>query len=193
MKGATGGELAAPIWGRIMKRVGEATGDWAMPPGVETHAVDELGNVVGANCPTSGATRQEVFMTGTAPMATCYDPYQYTDAQGYPTDTLTAGWWERMKLRLFSADSLQAAMADTSNADPVRIPDSLLIQSRPLRPTQDTSRPRVDTIRPRPDTLPRPRPDTTRPRPDTTRPRPDTTRPRPDTLRPPPDTVRLQN
>ena len=35
LRGATGGELVAPVWGRVMRKFGQQTGDWAMPAGLE--------------------------------------------------------------------------------------------------------------------------------------------------------------
>jgi penicillin-binding protein 1A len=71
LRGATGGELAAPIWGRVMRRFGERTGDWLMPAGVEMRLVDAQGNVSDEGCPTMSDARHEYFMTGTAPLAYC--------------------------------------------------------------------------------------------------------------------------
>ncbi len=183
LRGATGGELAAPVWGRIMRRVSEQTGDWLMPQGVEMRVVDELGNAIAENCPVQGATRQEYFLSGSAPFATCYvNQYPY-DTLGFAMDTLTRlddGWWIRMKKRLLGADTIpvNSPPPDTT-ADPV-IRDTLL--GTPLQPL------RTDTFRRAvPDTMRRPRPDTMRPRPDTTRPRADTTR------RPPTDTLLVKN
>ena len=190
LRGATGGELAAPVWGRIMLRVAEQTGDWIMPSGVEMRLVDEFGNAIADNCPVQGATRQEYFLTGSAPFATCYvNMYPY-DTLGFDVDTLPTyddGWWARMKKRLLRADTIPVnTLPPDTLADPV-IRDTL----NRLR-TDTLRRPVTDTLRPRPDTL-RPRPDTLRPKPDTLRPKPDTTRPRPDTVRPPPRDTLVNN
>jgi penicillin-binding protein 1A len=175
LRGATGGELAAPIWGRIMRRVAEQTGDWLMPQGVEMRQVDEFGNALAENCPIQGAVRQEYFIAGTAPFAQCYiSPYPY-DSLGMGYDTMATydeGWWARLKKRVFGADTIPTlavdTMADPVNADSFRLrtdtfrrftPDSL------RRPSSDTlRRPRPDTLlgRPATDTTRRPRPDTVR-------------------------------
>ena len=120
LRGATGGEVAAPVWGRIMSQIAPQTGDWAMPDGVESRQVDETGTVVGTGCPTRGATRTEVFLTGTAPIGECYrgsDYYQMTwsDSLGrytydedyeYPYDTTSVpeeddDFWGRLRQRVF--------------------------------------------------------------------------------------------
>ena len=191
LRGATGGELAAPVWGRVMSRVGERTGDWMMPAGVEVRQVDGMGNLVGENCPTVGGTRSEYFMTGTAPAVSCYtDPtYTYADSfnDPYPIDTMRQGWYARLKGRLF-ADTLATAIppdpditADTVVRDTSLWPPATR-DRRPVRdsiPSRAPVRINLDSLRgrPRPDTIRRPPPDTTRPPPDTTR------RPPPDTLR----------
>jgi penicillin-binding protein 1A len=199
LRGATGGELAAPVWGRIMKRVGEQTGDWLMPQGVEMRLVDGLGNVYGDNCPIQTGTHHEYFMTGTAPLASCYmNPmYTYTDSLGYPVDSLAYddGWWRRIRRRLFGSDTMIVTSPPTAEVtDSVRRGDRppAILGTPVSRPAIDTMRGRMrftDTARVVRDTARRPPPDTTRrPPPDTTRrPPPDTTR------RPPPDTMGARN
>src|SRR5690606_25584459 len=54
LRGATGGEIAAPIWGRIMRRVGVGTGSWSPPAGVEQRTVDQMGTVVSEGCVPEG-------------------------------------------------------------------------------------------------------------------------------------------
>ena len=70
--GATGGRLAAPVWGRVMRQLPGAAGpDWRPPPGVETRFVDASGAIIGPGCWTSGAVRAEYFLAGTAPDGRC--------------------------------------------------------------------------------------------------------------------------
>lgn len=180
LRGATGGELAAPVWGRVMRRAGERTGDWLMPHGVEMRLVDAMGNVYGDNCPIQIGTHHEYFMTGTAPLASCYaNPmYTYTDSLGYPVDSLAYddGWWRRLRRRLFGSDTIVPSQPTAEITDSVRRPSEPRILGTPVsRPAIDTLRGRLrDSIRAVPDTTRRVRPDTIRP--DTTRPPPDTTR-----------------
>src|SRR5207253_7712492 len=61
---ATGGELAAPVWGRVMARMNVQSSGWAPPPGVEMRMIDANGNVLGDNCPAVGATRLEYIIQG---------------------------------------------------------------------------------------------------------------------------------
>jgi penicillin-binding protein 1A len=190
VRGATGGELAAPVWGRIMARSGlEGGGGWSPPSGVEQRVVDETGLVVAENCPATGATRNEYFLRGTAPIATCYPTgYAWNDSLGYDpyasADSLDDdGWWARLRRRLFARDSTAAAQdsarlrmgADTVQRDTMLLPDSAQ-RVRRLPTRADSLRPRVispDSLRKPPrepiGTPVRPRPDTTSrpPRPDT--------------------------
>jgi len=182
LRNATGGEIAAPLWGRIMRQFAGASAGWNAPSGVEQVVVDEMGSIMAAGCTPQGATHTEYFVRGTAGAASCYqDAYAYNDTLGsyydqydYGTwgDTLgtepadstgDAGWWERMKRR-FSRDSARVATPPTQ-PPPVAVP---------AQPT--------DTTRPRPsEPTPIGRPVT----PDSTQPRPDSVRPPPP---PPPDT-----
>ncbi len=75
--GATGGRLAAPVWGRVMRRTAPTGTAWTVPPGVEARLVDEYGNVLPSWCTPYGAARREYFLAGTTPPASC--------RAGYPT------------------------------------------------------------------------------------------------------------
>ena len=68
--GGKAGELAAPIWGRIMTRLDERSRDWTKPAGVESRLMDDQGNVYANHC-RGAALRPEYFIKGTAPKATC--------------------------------------------------------------------------------------------------------------------------
>lgn len=149
--GATGGELAGPVWGRIMRRIGEQTGDWAMPRGVEMRSIDSLGNVAMDNCIMQGATRQEYFLTGSAPVANCYygQGYAYTDSlsalygDSLSTDTLTdSGWWDRLRRRIFG----DAGVRDTMGVAAPVTPDPYAVDS--LAAPLDSLGLPVDTMRP---------------------------------------------
>jgi 1A family penicillin-binding protein len=184
---ATGGELAAPVWGRLMRRIDLESAGWEPPPGVETRTVNARGEVVSEDCAYGGEKRSEYFLSGTAPLGTCYpDYYAYGDSLGYGDyygDTLRVdttadddGWWERMRERLRSwRERDDSVRADTiGRTPPIRVdtarPDSLRRDTvrrdtaPPIRPV----RVRPDTVRR--DTIVRPPIDTTvrRPPPDTT-------------------------
>jgi 1A family penicillin-binding protein len=74
ISGASGGRLAAPVWGRIMNRVyrnREVPSGWQRPPQVQTEEVDRsTGSVVSASCPPVGPTYTEYFV-GSAPRDLC--------------------------------------------------------------------------------------------------------------------------
>ena len=176
-RSGTGGEMAAPVWGRIMSRIGARSAGWSAPAGVVERVVDEAGMVVAAGCSPQGATRTEYFVGGSAPSAPCYPtPYAYSDTFGWdgvydelrdsiPPANVDDGWWERFKAR-FGRDTAPRVQVPATT-DPV-VTDSTLppVQNPPTtgRPTPPTSPP--DTTRPRPAPLgtpvtpPRPRPDT---------------------------------
>ncbi len=189
--GATGGALAAPVWGRVMRRIGAGGSTWSPPPGVTTLAVDTLGDVVGEGCPAYGPVHEEYFVRGTTPLSTtCTGPgYAYGDTFGAYGDTLgvygdtlgadTAedGWWERFRRRIFGAGRDTADRARNPRAD-----SALPRAPAPSMPLPDTA-PRARRDSARLDSIRRaPPPDTARARP----PPPDTTRARPT----PPDTTR---
>ncbi len=69
--GGKAGELAAPIWGRIMARLDERSRDWPKPVGVETRLMDDRGNVYAHHCRRAATLRPEYFLKGTAPRSTC--------------------------------------------------------------------------------------------------------------------------
>ena len=76
LAGATGGGLAAPVWGRIMAQAYEgrdAAPAWTRPAGVVERTVDpETGKVVGDGCPSprEGAVR-ELFLDEYVPVTEC--------------------------------------------------------------------------------------------------------------------------
>ena len=69
--GGKAGELAAPIWGRIMTRLGQRSRDWPIPARVESRLMDDDGNVYATHCRQTAALHPEYFLDGTAPKASC--------------------------------------------------------------------------------------------------------------------------
>jgi penicillin-binding protein 1A len=62
-RGATGGSLAAPIWGRVMRNAPSGERDWQRPPGVVMAEVERgTGRIVGEQCPANGPTYTEYFV-----------------------------------------------------------------------------------------------------------------------------------
>lgn len=146
MPRATGGRLAAPVWGRVMRQIGQDGTSWSPPSGVEQYRVDARGNVLAADCPVDGEPRQEYFLRGTVRPTDCFG---YLGPDSLRGDSLGRGddsWWRNLRHRLFGEE-----------------------EEREGRARRDTLPREPDTTRARPDTiiLETPAPDTTRS--DTTR------------------------
>ncbi len=74
--GAQGGHLAAPVWGRMMRRIYRerpTPAAWKPPGDVVRRAVDPAtGLLLAANCqPVGAAARHEFFLVGTEPQTIC--------------------------------------------------------------------------------------------------------------------------
>jgi penicillin-binding protein 1A len=109
IRGASGGTLAAPAWGRIMRRVyaeRPTPQPWSPPPGVTRATVHTAtGYVIDDGCPAQGPTHEEYFLRGTRPSVSCAPEPRYTyragtdfewvdeewDLGGTYSDTLSAG------------------------------------------------------------------------------------------------------
>ena len=194
LSGASGGEIAAPVWGRVMRALDVGKGEWTVPSGIETRLVTALGAVVDEGCPADEGAYREYFLRGTTPYTDCYpDAYlAYADSLGMYSDSVwneydsrradEDGWWARMRARIFGEDSTGIRPAEPRDTLDRELPPG--IRPAELPPGEgptDTGppppqRPIGDPVRPAPP-APAPRPDTSRPaRPDTTRPSPpDTT------------------
>lgn len=180
---ATGGELAAPVWGRVMRRTNQRSNGWAPPPGVEMRMVDQYGNLLADNCPMVGELRREYFLVGSAPMASCYtgSTYGYLDSASFygdsviraPRDAEEERWWTRMRSRIFGRDADEAAGRVIEEPLPQQQPaPSQPPLGNPVpapKPLPPAPAPRTDTVpKPKPDTLSKPKPDTLpKPKPDT--------------------------
>ncbi|MEX2582929.1 MAG: penicillin-binding protein 1A, partial [Gemmatimonadota bacterium] len=87
VRGASGGTLAAPVWGRVMQQIyaGRPMPEgWSPPSGVTTAEVDRAtGAAVGEMCPAQGPTYTEYFI-GSARPGACPRPqqlrYSYDDS-----------------------------------------------------------------------------------------------------------------
>ncbi|MGQ0814122.1 MAG: transglycosylase domain-containing protein [Gemmatimonadota bacterium] len=165
LSSATGGEIAAPVWGRVMRRAGERSVGWAPPSGIEMRIVDEAGNALGENCPTIGATRREYFIQGTAPFATCYpayDTFGWNDSMDGSPDTTSyepgdEGWWARMRARIFGNErTTEPIPIDTTQITPTNPP--LNQNPATLPPPQEPPKPKPvpydSLVKPKLDTIP---------------------------------------
>jgi 1A family penicillin-binding protein len=107
---ASGGTIAAPVWGRMMARISRGRGDFAVPRGVVTETVDRAtGFVVDPACPPQGETYTEYFVHVRPPRPVCYPGTPYPamafdtawsdeevgayayDYEGYDPDTVGMG------------------------------------------------------------------------------------------------------
>ena len=116
VRGASGGTIAAPVWGRIMSRIYQRRRmplEWGVPRGVVTEVVDRRTGVpVDAGCPTTGETYTEYFVhvRPARPFCTPQDtlPYYYAGVyrdsawydeeawgEGYEPDTVGLSDLER--------------------------------------------------------------------------------------------------
>jgi 1A family penicillin-binding protein len=133
MPRATGGRLAAPVWGRMMASIATEGSSWTPPSGIERRQVDSFGNVLAADCPTYGETREEYFLRGTVfagacpGLGTAYDTL-YQDTFGYEGD----GWWQRLRERVLRQDEMEAL------PDPDTLPDTIIMRPPPDSPQPGT-------------------------------------------------------
>jgi penicillin-binding protein 1A len=177
---ASGGELAAPVWGRVMRRMNIRSNGWAPPPGIEMRMVDQFGNMLADNCPTTGTTRQEYFIEGSAPMAPCYTgtDYTYMDTSMYSDSVIRATrqdeerWWARLRGRIFGRSEpapiempqTHQTPAEPPLGTPVPTPQPAPVQPAPQPVPQPTPQPTPQPVPippppPPPDTTPKPKPD----------------------------------
>lgn len=73
---ASGGRIAAPIWGRLMRKIDASRrgeDDWEKPENVVSRSVDPVtGLVIARGCrPARGKARTELFLTRSLPATTC--------------------------------------------------------------------------------------------------------------------------
>ena len=189
VRGAGGGELAAPVWASFMAVANRGLGAmpaWRPPPGVIQVQIDpRTGYRVTESCPAAEA-RTEYFLQGTEPFEYC--PYRtplYGDSWYSSSDTFAV---QRL-------DSLDAAYGEPGRTIFFRgdddDEDEEEREERRVRQQEERER-RLDSLiqlrRERRPAYPEPR-DTVRMRTDTTRATPDTIWPTPDTIRPTRDTV----
>jgi len=132
VRGATGGELAAPVWGRIMLRIGGDGRGWSQPGGIEARIVDAEGAIVSEGCIVQGGTRTEYLLSGRAPQTNCHPTgYAWGDTMnvsgGYydevrdsiPRTAEEIGWLQRVRQRFFGRDTLRSnAPRDTMRTRP---------------------------------------------------------------------------
>jgi penicillin-binding protein 1A len=181
---ASGGTIAAPVWGRMMTRIqrGRRVGDFPMPRGVVTETVDRAtGFVVDPGCPPQGETYTEYFVNVRPPRPYCYAGTPYPsmafdttfadeeagayayDYEGYNPDTVGTGDlkskgidWPELENRRRRGDSLSRPLPGSVTTDPAPGYDVPPVTTTPSRPppSQPTRR---DPVAPPPtDPLPEP-------------------------------------
>ena len=159
--GATGGRLAAPVWGRVARRTTPTgDGDWSAPPGVESRVVDAVGNIHGAGCALYGPAREEYFLAGTVPDGECVpglSPLWPDSADPYLLGEPAPGadgeerWWNRLRNRVLGPERTDSAAAPV---EPGVVPGA---EPGAEPPEPDSSPPVRRERRPRPGDAPRPR------------------------------------
>jgi penicillin-binding protein 1A len=195
LRGATGGEIVAPVWGRIMLRTAGGGPGWSPPGGIEERTVDALGAIVSEGCVPQGGTRTEYFLSGTAPTANCYPSgYAWGDTTGtyggyydelrdtIPTSSTTdTGWWERLRQRFFGRDTMRVPLDSMRTPPGAGMPPPAMQPPPGMQPPPPPGAPPSSAV-----PTPRPAPDTgrTSPRRSSRQPlgRPVDVRPRPDTI-----------
>jgi hypothetical protein len=144
-----------------MARIGARGPGWKPPAGIEQRTVDAMGAIVSDGCMPQGPTHTEYFLSGTAPVSNCYPSGYalddttawYDSAYDAWRDSISAdddAWWERLRSRTLSSDTLPTVPVDTVNLPP---PGG--IPPTPVQPPPGTPPPIMppNTIPPGPDTL----------------------------------------
>lgn len=115
VSGASGGTLAAPVWGRMMREIYQSRtipDGWPPPPNVTTAEVDAAtGAIVSPDCPAIGPVYTEYFLRGTASQQGCprfSSPYRDLDSLWIDEE------WSASGLDL---DSLRVEFADSGGID----------------------------------------------------------------------------
>ncbi len=108
VRGASGGTIAAPVWGRIMARIYSGRPvprAWSPPGGVVSAQVDRVtGLAADGRCPSQGATYTEYFVHSLPAREACYPVAPYPAYVGLDTawvdeewDLGTEGWIEEFE------------------------------------------------------------------------------------------------
>ncbi|HEX2207189.1 MAG TPA: penicillin-binding transpeptidase domain-containing protein, partial [Longimicrobium sp.] len=172
VRGASGGTIAAPVWGRVMARIQRrGPSDFAMPRGVVTETVDRAtGYVVDPGCPPQGATYTEYFVHVRPPRPVCYPGTPYPamafdsafmdeelgaySYEGYDPDTVGRGDlrskgidWPELEERRRRGDTVSRPLPGSVGTTP---PGGPPVTTPPSRPP--ASRPRRDPALPPPST-----------------------------------------
>jgi penicillin-binding protein 1A len=111
---ATGGRLAAPVWGRLMSRLyaGKPPPQpWPVPPGVVARPVDPAtGLVLAEGCEqTVAGSRREYFVAGREPVAACPGEGQVPPRYAFFTDRPEAAGGQEGAIQIHLASPAGAA------------------------------------------------------------------------------------
>jgi penicillin-binding protein 1A len=102
LEDATGGRVAAPIWGRIMERfyAGRKPPEpWRRPAGVTAHTVDPItGLLLAKGCASAGTAYEELYLDRATPAAYC-PGREAVPRDGFPSDRLAEAESERAAQR----------------------------------------------------------------------------------------------
>jgi 1A family penicillin-binding protein len=175
---ASGGTIAAPVWGRIMSRISRGRGEFTMPRGVVTETVDRVtGYVVDPACPPQGETYTEYFVHVRPPRPYCQTGVPYPamafdtlfadeemgayslDYESYDPDTVGVGDlkekgidWPELEERRRQGSTPDRPLPGSVNTQPPVGTQPLppLPTTTPPPTTQPATRPRRDPVTPPP-------------------------------------------
>jgi len=183
VRGASGGTLAAPVWGRMMRQIYESRpvpDPWRAPSGVVTAEVERsTGAVISVDCPPVGPTYTEYFIRSAPAQSFCPRDRLYTwmDSIWYdedwgvfdsvsvqPYDTLTGAvdWPELDALRRRVRAAEEEWLMQQRESAGLPNDDSLGLPTYPDPRAPSDGLPRIpgtpptqaaDSIRPSPSTL----------------------------------------
>ncbi|HUE95133.1 MAG TPA: penicillin-binding protein 1A, partial [Longimicrobiaceae bacterium] len=107
VRGASGGTLAAPVWGRMMNRIyanRSAPEGWRPPSGVTTAEVDRVtGAAVSQACPAQGPVYTEYFIRSSPPRQYCPE-YDYEPRITYGDSLWIDEEWNQIDAELPAAE-----------------------------------------------------------------------------------------
>ena len=198
----SGGSIAAPVWGRIMRDAQRGTpAEWKTPGGVVERRVAYAGDqVIAPGCRARGDTYEEVFLRGHVPPAACprgvakeeKGPSAWAERQWERIQTSVGEWAEEARAEAWSWVQRQLGIEPGTAVEEAPRP------RREEKSEEDEPEVVTDTVElpsanpdPLPDVEPEPETEPATPRDTITLPVEPTPEPDPETEPTPPDTITL--